>query len=503
MAIGLALLTVALHARSLGSDFVYDALAQLREDDFVHTPGNLLEVLTLRVMARDVLDFNRPVHLLSLMLDALVWGRRPFGFHLTSVLVHAIGVALLFGLLARWLRREGRAQVVPAAALAALLFAVHPLGTEAVAEPSYREELLVALFLLLALWLAERWDPTAGRRGTAAAAAMVACAFLAVGAKETGVVVTAALAAAWLCHRRGDPPRPWLALCLACAAATGAFVFARFALATEDSAVFRQPARYLGGSLGEALRIQPRIWTLYLQHLLWPRGLSADYTGASIAHLGPVVAGLAVGALVIAQLLAARRSSLMKLSFVLFWGALLPASNLFPMYRPAADRYLYVPMIGVACAAAAGLAWAWARRPRLTLLVSGAALAALAGASIARQGVFASELALWTDTVAKTPSSITAQDNLGWAYLEAGRLDEAERQFARTLQATRGREADAHAGLALTLEAAGRPAEAVQALARAVRLDPVYGDPAALARTLRLGKGQLERLRPLIDRLPK
>ncbi|HXU83289.1 MAG TPA: hypothetical protein VN914_17975, partial [Polyangia bacterium] len=268
----LGLLAFGVFARSLASGFVYDAVAQLGEDDFVHTPANLIDVVTLRVMARDVLDFNRPVQLLSLMLDALVWGRRPFGFHLSSVLLHLACVLLLYGLLLRWLDREGRPGLF-AAALAAAAFALHPLGVEAVAEPSYREELLVAFFALLALRLAE--SPRPGVR-----AGVVGCALLAIGAKETGVVVIAALAAWWwlLAPRENGRDRRFLILLGAAVLVQAAFVWARFALATADSQVFRQPAHYPNGSLGQAMLLQPRIWALYLQHLVWPGGLSADYT---------------------------------------------------------------------------------------------------------------------------------------------------------------------------------------------------------------------------------
>ena len=486
----LVLVVGAVYARSLASGLVYDAATQIGEDDFIHTPANLIDVLTLRVMARDVVDFNRPVQLLSLMLDALVWGRRPLGFHLTSVVLHLACTLLLFGLLARWLEREGRPGLF-AAALAAAAFALHPLGVEAVAEPSYREELLVGLFLLLALRLATH--PRTWLR-----AGVVPCALAAIGAKETGVAVLPVLAAWWwfLSPREPGRDRRFLVLLALAALVQGAFVWSRFALGTTDSQVFRHPAEYVGGSFGAAMRIQPRLWAFYLQHLLWPGGLSADYTGGSIAHLPLAVAIVVVVIFVAGQVLLARRSPLLGMSLVLFWATLLPASNLFPQYRPAADRYLYLPLLGVACALAVALAGAWPRRP--WRILSFAVLAALALTCFQRQAVWKDGLALWSDTLAKTPTSSTAADNLGWAMLEAGRLDEAEGLFRRL---ARGRDPDPWAGLALTFQARGRPDQAAAALRRAVELDPIYADPVALARSLRLTRRQIEALRPVLERL--
>ena len=82
----LAAVTLAVFWPTLSARFVYDAVLQIQTGDFIHDPGNWLPVLSLRVLGMDVLDFNRPAHLASLMLDAAVWGREPFGYHLTSVL---------------------------------------------------------------------------------------------------------------------------------------------------------------------------------------------------------------------------------------------------------------------------------------------------------------------------------------------------------------------------------------------------------------------------------
>ena len=102
----LVAITLVVFSATLSADFVYDARLQILTDPFLHDPGNWLDVLTFRVLGRDVLDFNRPVHLASLMLDAAVWGREPFGYHLTSILLHAANVVLLW-LLVRRTRGDG------------------------------------------------------------------------------------------------------------------------------------------------------------------------------------------------------------------------------------------------------------------------------------------------------------------------------------------------------------------------------------------------------------
>ena len=164
----LAGITLLVFAPTLSAGFVYDARLQILTDPFLHDPRNWWPVLSFGVLSQDVLDFNRPVHLASLMLDAAVWGKEPFGYHLTSVVLHAANVVMLWGVLRGLVAsrpvapqraaRHGvtglRDATTAASLLPPLLFAVHPLVTEAVCEPTFREDLLVAFFTLAGLLIA-------------------------------------------------------------------------------------------------------------------------------------------------------------------------------------------------------------------------------------------------------------------------------------------------------------------------------------------------------------
>jgi tetratricopeptide (TPR) repeat protein len=112
------------------------------------------------------------------------------------------------------------------------------------------------------------------------------------------------------------------------------------------------------------------------------------------------------------------------------------------------------------------------------------------------------ELALWTETARIEPGSLTAQDNLGWALVDAGRPAEALPAFQRAVELGRGTSADPYAGAALALLALGQPERALIALRRAISVEPLYGDPAALERTRRLRPHHIAGLRPLLSRLP-
>ena len=99
----LAAATFLAFVPALRGGFVYDSRLQVLTDPFLHDATNWPAVLSGRVLGMDVLDFNRPAMLASLMLDAAIWGTNPFGYHLTSVLLHVLNVVLVWLLLERLL----------------------------------------------------------------------------------------------------------------------------------------------------------------------------------------------------------------------------------------------------------------------------------------------------------------------------------------------------------------------------------------------------------------
>jgi tetratricopeptide (TPR) repeat protein len=502
---GVVLLASALYSPSLRSQFVYDADVQIGNDDnLIHDRSNLSAVLTLRVMRRDVLDFNRPVHLLVLMIDSMIWGRDPFGYHLTSILLHAANGGLLCYLLARYLAGAGVTGTVAAisAGAGAVIFAVHPVNTEAVAEPSYREDLLATFFILLTLLAATHYRPQRSSRNIAIGAGCVVCAFLAIASKESGIAAAALLWVYWWLMRRRERFAGWTALLIAASVAAGLFTAARFMLEPQTSVIYRAKPPILGGSVMGLVQSQPRIWALYFANLLWPVNLSADYTAFSIRGIGPRVAWPVVASVVAAQAWLAYKSRAAAMGVAIFWLALLPASNLLPMYRPIADRYLYAPMAGVACLAALGVAstWRW-RWPRAgvtaVVIIAGVALAML---TINRQRVFHHSAALWRDTLVKNPASHTATDNLAFALLDEGKFKEAIGWWKETDRLTGGGEAEAYAGAALAFEALGRPAQADQYYLEAVRRDRYFADPQQLLRSVRWQSRFVKMLEPIAKR---
>lgn len=454
-AFALGAATFCLFLPTLRSGFVCDAVIIVLQQPFIHDPSNWWNLLTLRVVSMDVIDFNRPVHLASLMLDAALWGRDPFGYHLTSNLLHAANTALVFFVILRTLISETKSssadspswKKISAAAFGALLFAWHPVQCEAVCEPTFREDSQVVFFSLTALLLA------IGGGGVAASASLekkplppawmrvAACwvlCFLAVGSKESGLAAPGILAAWGILFAPRPRWRYWATLVAGAFVLSASFLAFRFALEKPDSMVFSVKPTQLGGSMASSLLVFPRILTAYLGNFLDPSRLSADYTFDSLAAPGITESWVVFLVLLAAIAACAWRSRPVAFGLCLFAIPLLFVSNVVPIYSPMADRHFYFPMAGLGMLAAAGFG-ALLRSGnvflnRFTVAVALALCLALAFGTFERQKAWASPEALFLDTIAKNPRSFAAHGVYATALSTAG---DKEKALHHTLEAIR------------------------------------------------------------------
>jgi protein O-mannosyl-transferase len=494
-AILLAIATAGLYLPTLGAGFVWDGEATVVINEYVHNARHLFDVLTLRVMRMDVIDNNRPVHVASVILNWALWGANPAGHHFTSIVLHAFVTVLLFA----FCRKLTRGASPWAAFLAALIFAVHPVNCEAVSEVSYSKDLVVAACVLGALNLTTVFRPEWTRRNVLLAAACVLLVFLAVGTKENGTVGAAVLGCYWLLFRRMEPRAGWLGLCGAAGLVVVLFLVARFTLPPKDSIIFASKPQYPGGSLAAALGIQPRIWVFYMRQIVWPQNLCADYGPYAVRNFGYGISLALLLAVAVAQVSAASVNRVFALGAAFFWLALLPVSNLVPIFRPMADRFLYLPMCGVAIMLASVSCGG-------TGLRRGAAAVAIVTAvafsiiTFQREKVWHDNIALWSDVAKKNPSIPESAVNLGSALFDAGRLEESLAEYQRAVKLNKGTDAETFAGMALPLDALGRAVEADEAFRKAVALNGRYAHPDLLVKGLMWNKKDAALLQVIVDR---
>lgn len=455
-ALVLATATFCLYLPTLRSGFVWDAVIIVLQQPFIHDPANWWNVLTLRVVSMDTIDFNRPIHLASLMLDSAIWGKNPFGYHLTSNLLHAINAALVFFVILRALAASGghlpRTFAGPskgkilAAAFGSLLFAWHPVQCEAVCEPTFREDLQVVFFSLAALLLAIRGggDPASldGKKSRRPPwlriAVCWALCFLAVGSKESGLAATGILAAWAVLFEPRSRWRYWTLLVVGAFAVSALLLAYRFAMEKPDSIFFSVKPVQPGGSTATAILIFPRILLAYFGNLLDPSGLSADYQVESLRAPGLLASWIVFIILAAISSFLVWRSRCAAFGMALFAIPLLFVSNIVAIYSPMADRHLYFPMTGLGMLAATGLAAllrtpaSSSRRSLVALGIAASLLLWLAYGSFQRQKVWESPETLFLDTISKNPASFVAHGVYATALATSG---DKEKALHHTLEA--------------------------------------------------------------------
>ncbi len=404
--------------------------------------------------------FHRPLVMLSFALDHALWGGAAWGFHLTNLVLHA-AVSWTVGALAVALGTGGGAALA-----ASLLFAAHPVQTEAVTYVSGRTDVLCALFVLLAL-LAWRRARQAADGWAVAAAAAFAAALL---SKEAAVLVPLVLLVPGA-HPAPDPPRPVLPLAVA-----GLWI-AWFAASTPLAPSTSGLAARLPAMAGMLLD--------YARLLLWPSDLHLERFVAVPGWSVPAALAAWLGVGVIAAALAALawRAPGGAVLLALAATAYAPVSGLIPVYRAVADRvlfaaehFLYLPLAGLMPL----LAGAWAVRAALVpgrraraggpVLVA-ALLAAWGWVVVDRNRDWRDEKTLFRHTVAFDPPTARVWYNLGNLELAAGEAAEAERLYRAAL-ARAPTDAVVHWNLGIALQRQGRTADALAHYREATRLDP-------------------------------
>jgi len=426
-----------------------------------------------------------PLTWLSHMLDVQLFGLDAGAHHVVNVVLHAANTLLLFGVLGRmtgaWVR----------SAFVAALFAVHPTHVESVAWIAERKDVLSTLFLLLALssYVAYVRTPSRSRY-----ALVVACFVAGLLAKPMLVTLPFLLLVLdfWPLRRA----TPWRALVvekLPLFALSAASCVVTFLAQRAGGAVMSTERLSVGGRVANALVS----YVAYVGKTLWPTDLAVLYPidAASLTVVRALLAAALLAVVTVVAVREATRRPWLLVGWLWFLGLLVPVIGLVQVGNQSmADRYTYVPSIGLFIAIARTAGELAASRPPLrTVLAAAGAAAVVACAVAARRQVetWRDSFTLWDHAVAATDRNLLAQLNRGTLLLGAGRIDEAQAQFEECLR-DHPRCVIAMNNLGHVAMQRGRVADAERLFAEATRLDPDYVEARVnLGRALRRD-GRLE-----------
>lgn len=403
-------ITFALYGTTLYFDFVWDDVFYVERNYRVQ--GLTLEHLRM-IWTGTLLSHYAPVHQTFLAIIYSISGLDPLAYHLGQILLHAACLGLLYALLRKL--ESGRI-----ALLACLLFAVYPPNIETVAWVSETKSTLAFLFFLLSFWAFVRYEEQ--RRGWLAA--LCAVFFVLSMLAKINTIVAPAIFALYH-YKRGLPFRRQSIAILA-----GFFllagIFAGVHLTTFHQSQESLAGFYQGG-LGVHLMNLPRLVLYYAGMTVLPHPMSA-WQMFDVHPEFNLVIGLtwiAFAALAVLLWRSSRTVQFWALWFVMF---LAPVLQIIPFGIWAADRYLYIPVVGAFVLVSKGFFWIaeravrdWQRLGWESLMA--AVLVAFAVRTVHHLPVWRDNLTLWEATAQTCPTSDYCHMNLGAALVQNGQAE--------------------------------------------------------------------------------
>ena len=461
------------YAGSTRGPFVYLDQAAIRDNPTIRHLWPLARVLTPPV-DRGVTVEGRPLVNLSFAANYAASGLNVTGYHVVNIGIHLLAGLTLFGVVRRTLKRLGDANPVLTAWLVAALWTVHPVQTESVTYMVQRAESMMGLFYLLSLYgLIRAGEETARSPRAWGVVSWTAC-LLGMASKEVMVSAPVMLFAYDAIFLAGSPRAAWTARRGYYAALALTWLPLAWFVVSTGGNRGGTSGFGLGVSLWQYLLTQCVAILHYLRLALWPWPLVFFYEVRWYRAVQVIPEGLGVLALMVSGAVLLWRKP--KWGFLVLWFfAILAPTSLVPgISQTIAEHRMYLAlapvMVGLVLGVRAGVG-------RLGLPPPGAAfilvpvVLLLCALTIARNRTYATEVGLWSDTVAKAPGNPYSRNNLGVALSSAGRKAEAVDAFRGALEINPSY-AGARDNLGLALDELGKPGDAVREYLKAVAVDP-------------------------------
>lgn len=449
----IAVVSIAIYSSTLKNGFVYDDEYTIVNNTLIKDIGNLPKLLTKDYFPYSGEMSYRPVVTFTYFIDYAIYGMKPWGYHLTNVLLHAVNGIILyvfFTLLIEERKTDVRSQtsgvirtLTCTPLIIAVLFVTHPVLTEAVNAISFREDLLAFLFymstLVIYLVIHSRYNAV---RSTATRSIffILSCLLYSLAILSKEMAFTLPLIVCCYEWIYGNRDTRKLHSFIVNRYNIG-YVIIILAYAYLRFSIFFNPVEENIPAWPLAVRLLtvPQIIFKYIALLIAPVSLSADYRINPItSFLLPIFFLLTITAcIILIKKIEYKNDMVFGLFFLLI--TLIPVYNIVPIVNPVAERYLYLPIVGFMLVAGAVINIVATncrteRRSIYILIPLAAIFVIYSFATMERNKVWRDTYTLWKDTIDKTPDSVRGHYNLGLVYAEQGKFDHAIGEFEITIK---------------------------------------------------------------------
>lgn len=491
------ILCLIAYTNSLSNQFTYDDNPVIVENYLLRNFDNVGRLFSLQYFNYSQELTYRPIVTISYLIDYILWGLKPLGYHLMNLIMHIMTVIISYFLIRILMRNR----IV--GLWGALLFAVHPINTEAVNSIAFREDLIATLFYFLSFLFYIKSNV----RNAYMRSLLIASVFfyiIAMFAKESAVtLILVILLYDFLFN--GLNIRKNISRWTLFGLALMFYLVIRFIVLKnpEEGSV-----RYIGENVFINFITMIKVIGSYLLQFIVPIGLSADYTikpVVSILNLSFLISLIVVILLIVLAIIYSKKNPLLSFFIFFFFIGLLPVMNFIPISNPRADRYLYLICISytslLSYVALTLLSGIQILRQPLTVILSpeargkdeeayslrilGSKKKLLTQAllvlilifytllTIRRNAVWRDDIPLWQDALKKYPNSKRATANLGREYL-LSKQSELALPILQKAVALEEKNYMAYVNLGIVYTQLAQYDNAIDSLKKAIALNPHF-----------------------------
>ena len=504
------LLAILVYLPAFNADFTLDDVLIVEENTYVQSTDKIPDIWTSHYWAgkADANDTGlyRPLTLTSYNLQYAITGKNPAAFHILNVLLHALVCFVLMRMI-RLVFGEPRLAII-----AGLLYALHPLHSEAVAGIVGRAEILAALFILTAMISYHHWRKGGGFIWLAG---LLLSTFAAITSKEHGFLLPAILILQETYYFFKEKTfswgssKKWLAFGSVSLLAVGLWMYR--STITGPAVPHEQ---WINVDSGHRMATSVRTMMEYIGMHVWPLHLSADYWSdevpiGSFGDLSVILAMLLIAGLATAAFVLRKKLPVFSWGILFFFLTLVPVSNFFfAAGFLKAERILYIPSIGLITAMAALVVYLVDRPQGKSLgwVLMGVLALFFAGRTWTRTGDWNNNYTLALATLETSPNSPRFNNMMGLELRDQKKNEEALRFFEKAV-AGNPNHVPALVNLGTEYRSFGRLTEAASTLEKALALEPntiaTYVNLMSVYRSMEDYDKNLEVAKKALERFPQ
>lgn len=479
--VGLFILGFFAYSQTFGHSFHLDDWPMIVNNTQLHDFPNYLHLLI------DQFPYPRGFSMLTFALNYAVHGADLYGYHLVNFAIHAVNALLVWRLSVLLFQTPGLQKSQPKNVelfswVVAAIFLLHPLQTQAVTYIIQRMASLAALWYVLATfaYLKARLDILSEKKmtgigwGTFAITSFLLSFFSKESAITWPVIV---LLIELICFNSQKWLfRPRSLLILGTSVVVGLVLLLQL---FDPSFVFGSKQTQQGEVITWQIyaQTQPSVWLKYLQLLLVPVGQNMDHdfprvtTFVSWQFWLPLSVLIGVTLFIIKKFL--RTQPIVVFGWSWIWLSMLVESSIIPIEDVLFEHRLYLPLFGFALMMTTGWWWVLQKKKSVGQFLLIGYLGLLLLLTMLRNQVWASDLTLWQDVVAKAPDNVRGHNNLGVEYQRSDNLDKASYHLRRATELNPTFPLAYH-NLGFTLARQEKLEESKEMFWKAIELDPTY-----------------------------